>query len=162
MFKPQGAGPKQAVRFTTVSWPWLIWQTLTYSTKKCKMDTLGFEPRAFRMRSGCDTTTPRALEKKRRKTLVFALLCYSRLGSSDRHWGVPIHVLATLQGVCWLAKITKRIGSCTCARCKKAKCRDPGSNRGPSDLQSDALPTELSRLCLKCEAQPIKEDDISY
>ena len=24
-------------------------------------------------------------------------------------------------------------------------CRDPGSNRGPSDLQSDALPTELSR-----------------
>ena len=25
-------------------------------------------------------------------------------------------------------------------------CRDPGSSRGPSDLQSDALPTELSRL----------------
>ena len=25
-------------------------------------------------------------------------------------------------------------------------CRDPGSNRGPSDLRSDALPTELSRL----------------
>ena len=110
------------------------------------MDTLGFEPRAFHMRSGCDTTTPCALEKKRRKTPVFALLCYSRLGSSDRHWGVPIHVLATLQGVCWLAKITKRIGSCTCARCKRAKCQDPGSNRGPSDLQSDALPTELSRL----------------
>ena len=28
---------------------------------------------------------------------------------------------------------------------RKKKCRDPGSNRGPSDLQSDALPTELSR-----------------
>ena len=27
-----------------------------------EMDTLGFEPRAFRMRSGCDTTTPCALE----------------------------------------------------------------------------------------------------
>ena len=27
-----------------------------------------------------------------------------------------------------------------------AACRDPGSNQGPSDLQSDALPTELSRL----------------
>ena len=26
------------------------------------------------------------------------------------------------------------------------RCRDPGSNRGPSDLQSDALPTELKRL----------------
>ena len=29
---------------------------------------------------------------------------------------------------------------------RKTACRDPGSNRGPSDLQSDALPTELSRL----------------
>ena len=29
---------------------------------------------------------------------------------------------------------------------QKEACRDPGSNRGPSDLQSDALPTELSRL----------------
>ena len=28
---------------------------------------------------------------------------------------------------------------------KKKNCRDPGSNRGPSDLQSDALPSELSR-----------------
>ena len=27
-----------------------------------------------------------------------------------------------------------------------ALCRDPGSTRGPSDLQSDALPPELSRL----------------
>ena len=26
------------------------------------------------------------------------------------------------------------------------ECRDPGSNWGPPDLQSDALPTELSRL----------------
>ena len=29
----------------------------------------------------------------------------------------------------------------------KENCRDPGSSRGPSDLQSDALPTELSRPC---------------
>ena len=28
-------------------------------------------------------------------------------------------------------------------------CRNPGSNRGPSDLQSDALPTELSRPCFQ-------------
>ena len=28
---------------------------------------------------------------------------------------------------------------------KGATCRDPGLNQGPSDLQSDALPTELSR-----------------
>ena len=31
------------------------------SSKKKAVDTLGFEPRAFRMRSGCDTTTPCAL-----------------------------------------------------------------------------------------------------
>ena len=28
----------------------------------------------------------------------------------------------------------------------KIFCRDPGSKEGPSDLQSDALTTELSRL----------------
>ena len=31
-------------------------------------------------------------------------------------------------------------------------CRDQGSNQGPSDLQSDALPTELSRLGEKEDA----------
>ena len=30
----------------------------------------------------------------------------------------------------------------------REKCRDPGSNRGPLDLQSNALPTELSRLVI--------------
>ena len=33
-----------------------------------RVDTLGFEPRAFRMRSGCDTTTPCALEDMRMGT----------------------------------------------------------------------------------------------
>ena len=33
----------------------------------------------------------------------------------------------------------------TDAKNSKQECRDPGLNRGPSDLQSDALPTELSR-----------------
>ena len=43
-------------------------------------------------------------------------------------------------------------GTNGCARIenpsKQMPCRDPGSSRGPSDLQSDALPTELSRLCV--------------
>ena len=43
-------------------------------------------------------------------------------------------------------------GTNGCARVenpsKQMPCRDPGSSRGPSDLQSDALPTELSRLCV--------------
>ena len=38
-------------------------------------------------------------------------------------------------------------------------CRDPGSNRGPSDLQSDALPIELSRLCFEFEAQSITKQN---
>ena len=42
-------------------------------------------------------------------------------------------------------------GTNGCARIenpsREMPCRDPGSSRGPSDLQSDALPTELSRLC---------------
>ncbi len=47
------------------------------------------------------------------------------------------------------------VNVCCCVRkyifavvpsCIRAKnCRDPGSNRGPLDLQSNALPTELSR-----------------
>ena len=36
--------------------------------------------------------------------------------------------------------------ACTTAKPRRWACRDPGSNRGPSDLQSDALPAELSRL----------------
>ena len=31
------------------------------------------------------------------------------------------------------------------------KCHLLGSNQGPSDLQSDALPTELKRLCYACD-----------
>ena len=34
-------------------------------------------------------------------------------------------------------------------------CRDPGSNRGPSDLQSDALPSELSRLVTNPTNEPV-------
>ncbi len=32
-------------------------------------------------------------------------------------------------------------------------CRAPGSNRGPLDLQSNALPTELSRLLVNWGVQ---------
>ena len=34
------------------------------------MDTLGFEPGAFRMRTGCDTTTPCALDEPPKKLLA--------------------------------------------------------------------------------------------
>ncbi len=42
----------------------------------------------------------------------------------------------------------------------KMLCRDPGSNRGPLDLQSNALPTELSRQLLLdkrvCTRKPLR------
>ena len=40
---------------------------LSPSARRTKMDTLGIEPRASRMLSGCDTTTPRALDKWTRR-----------------------------------------------------------------------------------------------
>ena len=41
----------------------LVWTSLASIclARPVQMDTLGIEPRAFRMRSGCDTTTPCAL-----------------------------------------------------------------------------------------------------
>ena len=48
-------------------------------------------------------------------------------------------------GVAQCAPRTHRFMVCNISPC----CRDPGLNRGPSDLQSGALPTELSRLLLQ-------------
>ena len=46
-------------------WCWPVMQSLWLGchtlTSAKRMDTLGIEPRASRMLSGCDTTTPRAL-----------------------------------------------------------------------------------------------------
>ena len=49
------------------------------------MDTLGFEPRAFRMRSGCDTTTPCALEEN---MLAVALTLNLRLAIQTLHMSI--------------------------------------------------------------------------
>ena len=38
--------------------------------------------------------------------------------------------------------------SCESKKKKKKKCRNPGLNQGPLDLQSNALPTELFRHLL--------------
>ena len=52
-------------------------------------------------------------------------------------------ILMLLQGAIALTSFGKKK---TLGKKKKKKCRDPGSNQGPLDLQSNALPTELSRL----------------
>ena len=49
--------------------------------------------------------------------------------------------------ICLELRVNEWMKRWPCIWCRKIKkCRDPGSNRGPSDLRSDALPTELSRL----------------
>ena len=50
------------------------------------LDTLGFEPRAFRIRSGCDTTTPCALEACANRCHMTMLQCGAlRWDSSPVH-----------------------------------------------------------------------------
>ena len=50
-----------------------------------RVDTLGIEPRAFRMRTGCDTTTPCALEWR---CTLRVLLHSSTLAIEWTHWGL--------------------------------------------------------------------------
>ena len=58
--------------------------------------------------------------------------------------------------VCLLGPPGLRIGAVATTKCCRSpgrcslwkRCRDPRSHRGPSDLQSDVLPTELSRQLL--------------
>ena len=47
------------------------------------MDTLGIEPRAFRMRSGCDTATPCAPSSTRFAYVLCCDFCKKTLWASD-------------------------------------------------------------------------------
>ena len=51
---------------------------------------------------------------------------------------IPSSNLGGASAIFWVCNFFKT----GCAQ----NCRDPGLNRGPLDLQSNALPTELSRL----------------
>ena len=70
------------------------------------MDTLGFEPRAFRMRSGCDATTPCALEcilkfyayLKNTSWILRERQPFRISGIDHReHWVVPAHLAWCLE-----------------------------------------------------------------
>ena len=77
---------------------------------------------------------------------IFSELSLSaRLAQSVEHETLNLRVVGSSPTLgakifCILAKIFSK-------NCWQ-KCRDPGSNRGPLDLQSNALPTELSRLVI--------------
>ena len=47
------------------------------------MDTLGFEPRAFRMRSGCDTTTPCARDRRCNQKIQRRILIDAKTADID-------------------------------------------------------------------------------
>ena len=74
----------------------------------------------------------------------------------SRGTGIDTRILqfCKFRQICWktlqcckmhLSAFSTRLNPCTRLAFDFGKCRDPGLNQGPSDLQSDALPTELSR-----------------
>ena len=77
----------------------------------------------------------------------------------SRGTGIDTRILqfCKFRQICWktlqcckmhLSAFSTRLNPCIRLAFDFGKCRDPGLNQGPSDLQSDALPTELSRLCI--------------
>ena len=70
-----------------------------------KLDTLGFEPRAFHMRSGCDTTTPCALEES---MLAVASTLNIRLAIQTLHMSIMENCLSCAFPKPWmLTKLQK-------------------------------------------------------
>ena len=66
---------------------WLCLQCKQYDILGILMDTLGIEPRASRMLSGCDTTTPRALN--RYLSAAFNICQWQRIGEDLSCVGPP-------------------------------------------------------------------------
>ena len=80
-----------------------------------------------------------------------------RAGSEHR---CVIIVLVLGSVCCEAARRSEQLMLSTRGR-SKTNCRDPGSNRGPSDLQSDALPTELSRpYCKQLRTERLRLDNL--
>ena len=79
--------------------------------------------------------------------LIGEIATYKRQNAS---WGFP-HRASSRCGLLALYRF----------RTVVQNCRDPGLNQGPSDLQSDALPTELSRLD-NCSASRIGHGDDTW
>ena len=75
-----------------------------------------------------------------RGKLAFALSSIAR--GFEPLWAKPSGFLVRRLGAaCYL--LLPPHSSMAQGLCNRSKCRDPGSNRRPSDLQSDALPAEL-------------------
>ena len=64
---------------------------------------------------------------------------------------LPLLPVSSSHIVCAKSQSERRIG-----QYRSPPCRDPGSNRGPPDLQSDALPTELSRRIRTASSEGVK------
>ena len=98
---------------------------------RIQMDTLGFEPRAFRMRSGCDTTTPCALS-------ACAAHCHRPLlaSASRTPWRSWPQCAAHWSGATRAARVAN------CARAtRNLPYTWPGSNWRPSACEADVIAT---------------------
>ena len=110
-----------------------------------KLDTLGIEPRAFRMRSGCDTTTPCALYQiasSERHRFVFFMWPHTPLETSLSCFGSPStltprvpksHPLPAFPGAAKMATLLRRLlaahGTCHCSLALCKEFDDPKISR---------------------------------
>ena len=87
------------------------------------MDTLGIEPRAFRMRSGCDTTTPCAQYTKIWPCQPAGF--GSHKGANFKHCRVNMAKVQTAQVnlLCWTAPHTKKSDRAPTGRMKNISTR---------------------------------------
>ena len=134
------------------------------------MDTLGFEPRAFRMRSGCDTTTPCAPERSGRQALRRCVLHACKAHTALRgHSGELVQHASKPHGQALHAHTWTQGGTrhCTAACASWLSLSELGSwqyqtwahwdlNPGPSACETDVIP--LHHVPLRCQADKHLDD----
>ena len=59
-------------------------------------------------------------------------------------------MMCYMEGSKWMSTMQEVVREDFVCPDNLSACPDPGSNRGSSDLRSDALPTELSGLMILC------------
>ena len=124
---------------TYLFWPWLLY----HWTENNWSPNVGLEPTTLRLRVSCSTDWASR-----------AVFCYIYIKMSESVQTICHVSFSTFSR--WFSLIFKPVSDCSCfiyhasslLKMYKTICRDPGSNRGPLDLQSNALPTELSRQYL--------------
>ena len=81
-----------------------------------KMDTLGFEPRAFRMRSGCDTTTPCAQMLNAKSTDITILHIVHKASMRMASMSLAAILAKLPPTLCWMSATRSSLTAKDCKR----------------------------------------------